>query len=153
MANIQHAPGARSARLSHESNTDVPADKDIRPLRDQIILEPINVVLSRTIIVHEDTKPLRGIVKRVGPGCFPKVYDHPDKHKRTKMWDSEVFQPCVVKEGDVVELGGYGHQGYTFPTVRWGGVEHLIIREADVSGVLEGMTADRARAEAGRGTF
>ena len=145
---IQIAPGARSARLTHDSNTDVPAEKDIRPLRDQIILEPINVALSKIIVVHEDTKPLRGIVKRVGPGCYPKVYDHPDKHRRTKMWDSEVFQPCVVKPGDVVELGGYGHQGYTFPSFYWGGKLHLIIREADVSGVLEGVEADAARAEA-----
>ena len=119
----------------------------IRPLRDQIIVEPLKVVLSKTIVVVEDTLPLRGIVKAVGPGCYPKRYDHPDKHKRSRMWDSEVFEPTTVKVGDVVELGGYDHRGYSFPSVFWGGVEHLICREADVSGVIDGLTAEEARAE------
>lgn len=140
-------PSTRSARISHDSNTFIPADANLRPLRDQVIIEPLNVVLSQIIITHEDTKPLRGIVKAVGPGHYPKVYDHSDKHRRTQMWDSDVFQPTTVKVGDVVELGGYGHQGYTFQTLRWGDMEHLICREADISGVVDGLTAEQARAE------
>ena len=132
-------------RIAHAPGSSVPAGMTIRPLRDQIIVEPLKVVLSKTIVVVEDTLPLRGIVKAVGPGCFPKRYDHPDKHKRSKMWDSEVFEPTTVKVGDVVELGGHGHQGYSFPSVIWGGVEHLICREADVSGVIDGLTAEEAR--------
>jgi co-chaperonin GroES (HSP10) len=146
-------PSTRSARISHDSNaTHVPADKDIKPLRDQIIIEPLNVVLSQVIVTHEDTKPLRGIVKAVGPGHFPKVYDHPDKHRRTKMWDSDVFEPTQLKVGDVVELGGYGHQGYSFQTFLWGNKEHLLCREMDVSGVVDGMTAEQAREECERAT-
>ena len=102
---ILQAKDGRSAHLSQASNTDIQADAKIRPLRDQIIVEPLNVVLSQTIIVKEETKPLRGIVKAVGPGHYPKKYDHPDKHKRTRMWDSKVFQPTNVTVGDVVELG------------------------------------------------
>jgi co-chaperonin GroES (HSP10) len=146
-------PSSRSARISHDSKTHIPADKEIKPLRDQIIVEPLNVVLSDVIITHEDTKPLRGIVKAVGPGHYPKVYDHPDKHRRTKMWDSEVFEPVQVRVGDVVELGGYGHQGYSFQTFFWGDVEHLICREMDVSGVVDGLTAERAREECAHATI
>lgn len=138
--------GASSALLSHDSSTQVPADFKIRPLRDQIIVEPLNVVLSRTIIVKEDTKPLRGIIKAVGPGHFPMHYDG-EKGKRTKVWRSEVFQPTTVKVGDVVELGGVEFKGYAFPSFVWGGIKHIICREQDVSGVDESLTAERARAE------
>lgn len=149
---LQPPNGPRSKRIDHDSNTSIPAEAKLRPLRDQIIVEPLQVVLSSIIVTHEDTKPLRGIVKAVGPGHYPKVYDHPDKHKRTRMWDSEVFQPTSLKVGDVVELGGHGIGGYSFQTLWWGDVKHLICREADVSGVVDGMTADQAREEAARCT-
>lgn len=145
--NVDHAADGRSARITHDSRTDVPADKMIRPLRDQIIVEPLNVVLSQLIVTREDTKPVRGVVKAVGPGHYPKLYDHEDKHRRTKMWDSDVFQPTTVKVGDVVELGGIDFRGYAFPTLYWGGKLHLICREQDVSGVLDGVIAEEARAE------
>ena len=144
---IESARDGRSSRVTHESNTDIKADEKILPLRDHIIVEPLNVVLSQYIIVREEVKPLRGIIKAVGPGHYPKKYDHPEKHKRTLMWDSEVFEPTTVKVGDVIELGGYDFKGYSFPTIYWGGKLHLICREADVSGVIDGLTAEQARAE------
>lgn len=134
-------------RIGNDSGSRVPADAKIRPLRDQIIVEPLNRVLSQIIVTREDTKPVRGIVKAVGPGHFPKIYDHTDKHQRSKMWDSETFQPTTVKVGDVVELGGIEHRGYSFDTFKWGDKLHLICREADVSGVVDGVTAEEARAE------
>ena len=137
--------GSHSASLNHASNTDVPASMKIRPFRDQVIVEPLNVVLSSVIIVHETTKPVRGIVKAVGPGHYPMKYDHPDKAKRTKMWKSDVFQPTTVKVGNVVELGGIEFQGYAFPTVYWGGKLHLIVREEDISGVVDGLAEADAR--------
>ena len=146
--NVENDPGGRSARITHESSTAIPADAKLRPLRDQIIVEPLAVVLSKVIVTVEKTKPLRGIVKAAGPGHYPKLYDHPDKHKRTKTWDSTVFQPMSLKVGDVVELGGYELRGYAFQTLMWGGVKHVICREADVSGVVDGLTAEQARAEA-----
>lgn len=139
-------------RITHTPGTQVPADKAIRPLRDQIVVEPLKTVLSRDLIVIEHTLPLRGIVKAVGPGCYPKRYDHPEKHKRSKMWDSETFEPTTVKVGDVVELGGYDYQGYSFPSIYWGDKLHLICREQDVSGVVDGLTAEQARADAERVT-
>lgn len=127
---------ANSAELSYQGNTHVEAGLKIRPLRDQIIVEPLDVWHSDTLIVIEPTKPVRGIVKAVGPGHYPKKYDHPDKSKRTKMWDSNVFQPTEVKVGDIVNLGSpQGARGYSFQTLMWGDKLHIIAREADVCGI------------------
>ena len=145
-------PGSRSARISHDSTTAIPASAKIRPLRDQIIVEPLNRVHSHVIVTREDMKPVRGIVKAVGPGHYPKKYDSDDKHKRTRMWDSEVFQPMQLKVGDVVELGGAEFKGYSFQTLLWGDKLHIICREADVSGIVEGLSADQARTESERHT-
>lgn len=127
----------RSAELSHDSATRVAAHENIRCRRDYIVVEPLKVDHRVPFMVIERTKPLRGIVKAVGPGHYPKRYDHPDKHVRTKTWDSRTFQPTEVKVGDVVELGGYEYGGYAFQTFMWGDVLHVICREADVSGIVE----------------
>ena len=133
--------GYDSSELTHISGTFVRAEDNIRPLRDQIIVEPLPVEHSTTLEVLEFTKPLRGIVKAVGPGHYPKMYNHSDKHKRTKMWDSKHFQPTQVKVGDIVELGSLYHNGrvmgYSFQEFMWGNKKHIICREADVSGIVE----------------
>ena len=136
--------GKDSAELSNASSTFVPAECNIRLLRDQIIVEPMLVEHSKLFDVIEHTKPLRGIVKAAGPGHYPKRYDHPDKHKRTRMWVSKAFQPIDVKVGDLVELGGYGvddrgglHLGFNFQTFYWGNKLHVICREADVAAIVE----------------
>jgi len=133
-----------SAELSYESKTQIAATMNIRLLRDQIIVEPLPVDHSRVLAIIEYTKPLRGIVKAVGPGHFPWKYDSPDKHRRTKMWRSKTFQPTEVKIGDIVELGGYGeddrgglHRGYAFQQFYWGDKMHIICREADVGCIIE----------------
>ncbi len=140
----------RSAQLNHDTITRLPATAQIRCLRDQIIVEPLIVVHSATIIVIERTKPLRGIVKAVGPGIWPRKYDRPEKHLRSKTWDSKVFRPCEVKVGDVVELGGSEIGGYAFQTFYWGDVLHLWAREEDVAVLSEDMTAEQAREEVQR---
>ena len=129
--------GRRSAELSWASLSHVAAHETIRCLRDYIIVEPLEVDHRTMIVVKEHTKPLRGIVRAVGPGHYPKRYDHPDKHARTKTWDSKSFQPTEVRVGDVVELGGYEYGGYNFQTFIWGDKVHLICREADVAGIVE----------------
>jgi hypothetical protein len=127
----------RSAELSWGSATMVPAGQAIRCRRDYMIVEPLPVDHCVSFEVIEHTKPLRGIVKAIGPGCYPKRYDHPDKHRRSKTWDSKHFLPTQVKVGDVVELGGYEYGGYAFQTFLWGDILHVICRELDVSGVVE----------------
>jgi len=128
----QEIPGKR---IGNETWDSVPADAKIRPLRDTIILEPLDWQASRIIAVAYQGKPLRGRVKAIGPGTYPKKYDGP-KGKRTKAWESKAFRPCDVKVGDIVELGGLELHGYLWTTFRWGKVEHLICREADVAGVV-----------------
>jgi hypothetical protein len=132
-----HSTGGRSAEISWASLAHVQAHEQIHCRRDYIVVQPLEVDHGTSIIVKEFTKPLRGIVKAVGPGHYPKRYDHPDKHRRTKTWDSKTFQATEVKPGDVVELGGYEYGGYNFQTFLWGDQVHLICREADVSGVIE----------------
>jgi hypothetical protein len=132
--------------MGAETHTCLPASAKLRPLRDQLIVEPLSVVHSRHLVVLDDAKPLRGIVKAVGPGCYPKKYDHPEKHRRTKTWDSTRFLPTQVKVGDVVELGGREIGGYAFEGFFWGDVYHINCRELDVAGVLS-ITAKQARQE------
>lgn len=138
MSGVQQT-GKNSGELSQASGTFVGENEQIRCLRDYIVVEPLPVEHSQVLEVFEFTKPLRGVVKAVGPGHYPKRYDHPDKHRRTKMWESKYFQPCEVKVGDVVELGGLYHNGriggYSFQEFTWGSKKHIICREADVSGI------------------
>lgn len=121
-------------RVGNETYTQVEAGAKIRPLRDQIILEPIPWPFSDTIEVVYTGRPLRGIVKAIGKGVYPKRYNGP-KGVRTKSWDSQSFRPCDVKVGDIVQIGGLGIGGYLFQSFMWGGVEHYICRENDVTGV------------------
>ena len=123
-------------RIGNETVTSVPAEARIRPLRDHIIVEPIEWRPSKILEVVHSYKPLVGKVKAVGKGHFRKIYDGP-KGKRTKTWDSKHFTPTEVKVGDVVELGGLEIGGYLFQTIRWGSKEVVICREQDVALVYE----------------
>jgi co-chaperonin GroES (HSP10) len=128
-------------RIGNETNTFVAAEAHIRPLRDQIIVEPLDWKPSKIILIAGDKrKPLRGIVRAVGPGIYPKQYDGP-KGRRTKSWDSKHFRPCDVKVGDTVELGGLEIGGYLFQTFMWGHTEMVICREADVAVIVESEAA------------
>lgn len=126
---------SRGAQLRHTTTTRIPITAKLKPLRDVIIVEPLEHTLSALILVINECRPVKGIVKAVGPGHYPKRYDHPDKHKRTKTWDSKSFQATEVQVGDTVELGGASIGGYAFDTFYWGERLHLICREADVCGI------------------
>lgn len=147
LANVQPSRGESGGRFGGETLTFISANDNIRPLRDRLIVEPLEMVYSRYVLVDHRTKPLRGIVKRAGPGCYPWQYDHPEKHKRTKMWQSKHFRPCDVKVGDVVELGGQEIGGYAFEQFWWGDVLHLHCQEGDVA-IVRDITEAQARAEA-----
>lgn len=123
-------------RIGNETLAGIPACMNVRPLRDQIVVEPLDWQPSQIIAVAYQGKPLRGRVLAVGPGCYPKKYNGP-KGKRTKSWDSKHFQPTELKVGDVVELGGLEIGGYLHPTFRWGDKECVMCREADVAMVCE----------------
>lgn len=126
---------ARGIRLGNETITIIGEKAKIRPLRDNIVLEPLEWEPSKVIAVAYLGKPLRGIVRAIGPGVHPKRYDGP-KGKRTKTWDSKAFRPCDVKVGDTVELGGLEIGGYLHTTFRWGNKEMVLCREEDVAMVV-----------------
>jgi co-chaperonin GroES (HSP10) len=121
-------------RIGSECFDSLPASAKLKCLRDQIVIEPIPWPFSDIIEVVYEGKPLRGIVKAVGPGHYRKIYNGP-KGKRTKSWDSKYFTPCDVKIGDVVQIGGLEIRGYLFQTFRWGGKEMVICRENDITAI------------------
>lgn len=121
---------ARGGELSHTTRTYIPAAAKLRPLRDVIIVEPLEHTLSAVIAVMHEEKPVQGIVRAVGPGCYPKRYNHPDKGKRSKMWDSKAFRRTELKVGDLVDFGAFA-----FDSFYWGDKLHLMCREEDVTGV------------------
>jgi co-chaperonin GroES (HSP10) len=126
---------ARGSRLGAETLTHIPAKTKIHPTFDHIIVEPLDACISSIIYVINEDRPIRGIVRAVGKGIYEKKYDHPDKHKRTKTWDSKAFRPTEVKVGDTVELGGSEIGGYAFQTFYWGDRIHLICSERDVAAI------------------
>lgn len=123
-------------RIGNETLTFVKADERIRPLRDQIIIEPLEMDHGTSLAVVYHGKPLRGIVRAVGPGHYPRRYNGP-KGRRSKSWDAKCFQPCDVKVGDTVDLGGGEIGGYLFMQIKWGDKDMVVCREADVCVVRE----------------
>ena len=127
---------SRGVRIGNESLTFIKAKQKIRPLRDGLVVEPLEWEPSDTLSVVYTGKPLRGVVRAAGPGCYPKRYNGP-KGKRTKSWNARSFRPCDVRVGDIVELGGLELGGYLYPTVVWGNAEVILCREEDVCVVVE----------------
>lgn len=112
----------------------------MRMMRDQILLKPLDWEPSKIISVVRKGRPLRGEVMAIGPGL------HPIKYRKTndpnvRIADySKNFRPTEVKVGDVVELGGlnqFDGQGYMFPEVVVGNVTMIICTERDVAGVRD----------------
>lgn len=127
----------RGARIGNECFDSVPAGTKLKPLRNQIILEPIPWPFSDIIEVAYKGRPIRGKVLAAGPGTYPKRYNGP-KGKRSKSWDSKYFRPCDVKVGDVVQLNNITESdgsidGMLFQTFRWGNKECTVCTEDDVT--------------------
>jgi co-chaperonin GroES (HSP10) len=128
---------SRGVEMSQKTITTIPADAKIRPTQDHIVVEPLETTLSNIIVILNEHKPVRGTVLAVGPGIYPKRYDHPDKQRRTKFWDGKTFRPTEIKVGDVVNLGGLEIGGYAFQTFYWGSKLCLMAQERDVALVEE----------------
>jgi len=93
----------------------------VRPLNDRVLVTRIEEK-ERTVggIIIPDTakeKPQEGKVIAVGPG---------------KMNDEGKRVPLDVKEGDRIFFSKYGGTD-----IKLDGVEHLILREDDILGVIE----------------
>ncbi len=142
---IDHRRFSPSAGLTKQSLTFLPADAKLRPLRDILIVEPDEVCFSRILITPTDSRPLSGIVRAAGRGCWKLGYQ--DKHgnkipgsdrkRRAKSYETGTWIPVTVRIGDHVELGGAEQGGYAFDTFWWGDKLMLLCREADVCGVRD----------------
>ncbi len=94
----------------------------IRPLEDRILVKPLDpeTRTSSGLYLPETAKerPMQGKVVSVGPG---------------KLLDSgERLQP-TVKKGDTVLFGKYSGTEVEIKTVK-----HLIVRESELLGLIEG---------------
>lgn len=103
----------------------------MRMMGDRILIKPLAVKLSDTIIADWKGKAIRGEVVSVGPGEYRNIYNA----DRSQVRRSKAFTPTSVKPGDVVQLGGMENGGYTFPRILFNGTEHLVCSEKDVTGV------------------
>ena len=93
----------------------------VQPLEDRIVIKPADAE-TRTesgIYLPETAKekPMQGKVVSVGPG--------------RRLDNGERVKPAV-KKGDIVVYGKYAGT-----EIKVGGVDHLIIREDDVLGIVE----------------
>lgn len=94
----------------------------VKPLEDRVLVKPIEPE-TRTasgIYLPETSKekPVRGEVVSIGPG------KRLDNGKRAEM---------TIKKGDTVVYGKYAGT-----EVEIKGVKHLILRESELLGVIEG---------------
>jgi len=125
-------------RIERKRNDWVDAGATIRPLRDRIVVKPLNWTPSKIIfIAGDERKPLRGEVIAVGPGAYQKRYYKDLKGETYKVGETGRVIPTEVKVGDVVELGGLELNGYDFPQIVIGTEVHVICQEADVCGIVE----------------
>ena len=95
----------------------------IRPLHDRLIVKRVDEQEQRSLggIIIPDTakeKPQEGKVVAVGKG---------------KVNDDGKLTPVDVKVGDTILFGKYSGS-----EVKLNGEEHLIMREEDILGVVEG---------------
>jgi chaperonin GroES len=95
----------------------------IRPLQDRVLVKRLEDELEKTKggIIIPDTakeKPQQGKVIAVGKG---------------KVGDDGKVTPMDVKVGDKILFGKYAGS-----EIKLDGEEHLIMREEDILGVLEG---------------
>jgi chaperonin GroES len=94
----------------------------VRPLEDRVIVKPLDAETktSTGIFLPESAKerPMQGKVVAVGPG---------------KMLDNGTRMSMLVKKGDTVVFGKYAGTEVEIKNVK-----HLIIRESELLGVIEG---------------
>jgi chaperonin GroES len=88
---------------------------NIKPLSDRVVIEPVPVEekTASGIIIPDASKekPLKGKVVAAGPG--------------------KLDEPMTVKSGDTVLYGQYSGT-----EVKLDGITYLIMREADIFGIL-----------------
>jgi hypothetical protein len=120
------------AAIERRTADVIPAGHTVRPLRDFILLKSLEWDPSEILEVIRYGRPLRGIVKAIGPGAYEKRYSR----DRSRVWDTDIYRKTECQVGQTVELGGlniFDGEGYSFPTILYEGEVHLMVREADVA--------------------
>ncbi len=128
---------SEGVKLDRHAHDFVAPTETLRPLRDQIVVRPLPWNPSRTIQIAGDANRTRrrGTVVATGPGCYPWRYNA----DRSKRWLSKAFRKTEVKVGDIVELAGPDKDSdWMFPTVMIGNELHVVCREEDVCGIVDG---------------
>lgn len=139
---FQQSKTERGVALTNETIDFIPATDKLRPLRDQMIVEPIDVMHSSILVIPPHTSKLvRAKVLAIGPGHYPHDYLDKDGHRgarkgeRVKMIHGTTFVPTQVKPGDIVHLDGRNSGKQAFDAFYWGDTYCLHCREADVAGI------------------
>lgn len=92
----------------------------IKPLRDQVLLEPVKEEKKKGSIILPETvqkeRPEKGKVIAVGPG----------------KWEEGKLLPPVVKKGDLVLFTKYGPN-----EIKVDDKEYLIAKEEDILALIE----------------
>lgn len=109
------AKGLRYTDVKHDWSNRV-----LKPLADNVIIEPIDVPLSRKILIPDRAKPVptRGRVVAVGA---------------LRTLDSGVQVPTVLKEGDEVVFHKHGAE----KVLDGDGRQWLLAKESDILAVVE----------------
>jgi co-chaperonin GroES (HSP10) len=109
----------------------------IRPLREKIVLKPMQPHISQTIAANWNGEAVRGKVVAIGPGTYPRIHEKGFKNGQPyrTVRDLKAFRACEVKVGDVVQLGGMELGGYLWPHIMIDGEDHILISEQDVCGI------------------
>ncbi len=94
----------------------------VRPLEDRILVKPLDAETktSSGLFLPESAKekPMQGKVVATGPG---------------KLLDNGKRQGPLVKKGDTVVYGKYAGTEIEIKTVK-----HIIVRESELLGLIEG---------------
>lgn len=90
----------------------------LRPLRDRIVVRPIERTRSDALIVIDNENETLGEVVAVGPGVRKKG----------------VLRPLETKPGDTVR---FGCDYLNFPKYREAGVDYIVMQEADIAGIVD----------------
>lgn len=93
----------------------------IRPLRDYILVKPLERIKSSIIHVIMDEKPNLGKIVAVGKGKIVKGR----------------LQPLDVKVGQTIRYGDTSTQHLSFTSIEHNGETYLLMQEADVCFIQE----------------
>ena len=138
---FQASKTERGLALSTETIDFIPGDTKLRCLRDQMIVEPIDIMHSRVLIIPpHQSKLVRAKVLAIGPGHYPNAYrdkegnKNPPKAKRAVMVAGMTFVPTEVKVGQIVHLDGRNTGKGAFDAFYFGDKYCLHCRQEDVAG-------------------